>query len=193
MIKQKKSISIFLVLTMILVVLFPTTNVMASETVINGEVDALVIKMSITPTVEWTIDPNNENEEYFTSSILSMVNNSTAPVKISIIDATASTTLTDVLPDHFEDWTNLGKKDSENIALGLNSLETSEFREQIATDTIYIKELTELFNTPEAEFELGSINANKSIMYSLTANHGLAFQSAFTNTNTLSFGVELAD
>ena len=144
----------------------------------------------------YTIDPNNSDGNYLTSSPITIINNSSFPLTISVDKAVNKTNnLEDVLPNDVgdeEDWHNLGKTESESkIALGLKYTD-GDYLEDIKSGTVYFKEIQNSYNL----IDLGVIeskqdNSPSTVSYEIDGFYGLAFSKDMSEDYQITFNIRL--
>lgn len=194
--KVMNKISLGLVATLLVgFILNPITAKAESTTEITGTVVATTFDVSVNLNTTYTINPNATDGTYLQSNDITIVNNSSAPVDVSIQDITASTSFTDYMNTDVgtgtkEDWYALGKTDSQSkIALYLTADDAnSTWRNQLRTTDVFFKEILDSTDA----IALGTINSGDSVVYKVGAYHGLAFDSAITNVNTVTWNFALA-
>ena len=169
-----------------------------SETILNGTINASTFDVSVSSNATYTINPNATDGNYFSASEIGIVNNSVMPIKLDIKSITASTSMTDVLNTDVgtgtkEEWYALGATDSKaKIALSLKEVaDKSTWRSKTRDTDIFFKEILGLTNG--AVIELGTVNSGDTVTYSLDGFHGLAFSEGISNTNTITWSVQLAE
>ncbi len=160
----------------------------ASATVpIEGSISALTISVTHPATVTYAIDPNTGDTYGIIAPEILLVNNTLAPVKVTIesMFSVSGGTLefADVLPTD-KDWANLSVADSkEFIALGIRIPSSMEWNLGYNEGTYYAADMTLV--------EFGTLNYGCMGVLTLVANHGLAFDQAGTAKHSLFFMFDL--
>jgi hypothetical protein len=131
---------------------------------INIRVRAL-INISIPLNMLISINPNISGPGGTISPDITLNNASKEPVIISIqsIVPIGSNELKDVLPTAHPDWTNLGKRQSKDIAIGLNC--KNNWLISYLESPIYIAQIT-------SETDIGKIDKETVGSIELLINHG---------------------
>jgi hypothetical protein len=156
----------------------------ASATVpIEGSISALTVSVTHPATVTYVIDPNTGDTNGIISPEILLVNNTLAPVKVAVESMFSTTSgmleFADVLPTD-RDWANLSVADSkEFIALGIRIPSAMEWNAGYDETTYYAADM--------AFVEFGTLNYNSMGVFTLVANHGLAFDQTYTAMHSLIF------
>jgi hypothetical protein len=160
----------------------------ASATVpVEGSISALTVSVTHPATVSYAIDPNTGDTTGIISPEITLVNNTLAPVRVTVesMFSTPGGTLqfADVLPVD-RDWANLNLADSkEYIALGIKIPSAMEWNSGYNENTYYAFDMTMV--------EFGTLNHGCMGTFTLVANHGLAFDQSYTATHSLCFMFDL--
>lgn len=154
---------------------------------IEGSISALTVSVTHPATISYTIDPNNGDTTGIIAPEITLVNNTLAPVRVTVesMFSTLGGTLqfTDVLPTD-RDWANLSVADSkEFIALGIKIPSAMEWNPGYNENTYYAFDMTMV--------EFGTLNYNCMGVFTLVANHGLAFDQSYTSKHSLFFMFDL--
>ena len=154
---------------------------------IEGSISALTVSVTHPATVSYAIDPNTGDTTGIISPDITLVNNTLAPIRVRVesMFSTPGGTLqfTDVLPTD-KDWANLNVTESkEFIALGIQIPNAGEWNTGYNEDTYYVADMTLV--------EFGTLNHNCMGTFALVANHGLAFDQAYTANHSLFFMFDL--
>ena len=160
----------------------------ASATVpIEGSISALTISVTHPATVTYAIDPNTGDTYGIIAPEIFLVNNTLAPVKVtvesmfSVLGGTLE--FADVLPTD-KDWANLSVADSkEFIALGIRIPSAMEWNLGYNEGTYFAADMSLI--------DFGTLNYNCMGSFSLVAIHGLAFDQAGTAKHSLFFMFDL--
>ena len=155
---------------------------------IEGSISALTVSVTHPATVSYAIDPNTGDTSGIISPEIQLVNNTLAPIKVRVesMFSTSGGTLqfTDVLPTD-KDWANLNVTESKEFAaLGIKIPSVGEWNTGYNEDTHYAADMTLV--------EFGTLNSNCMGTFTLVANHGLAFDQAYTANHSLFFMFDLA-
>ncbi|MFT8889391.1 MAG: DUF5057 domain-containing protein [Ethanoligenens sp.] len=144
--------------------------------------------------VSYAIDPNSA--EPFTAPDLNVTNNSTIPIRVSVLRLAAaaggSLQMNDVLPAKYTDWSKLtAAQTRSDIALGLRVKETAAgsgtWSEIDQYAPLYAAAIS-------GKTSLGVLNPNGAVgKLSFTAKYGLAWDQAYTAVHQLTLYFELAD
>ena len=159
-----------------------TGNVTATVPV-EGSISAITISVTHPATVAYTIDPNSGLTNEIVAPDITLVNNTLVPVNVTVQSflSSAGGTLqfTDVgVVD--KDWDNLNKADSKTyIALGLEIQNAMEWNTGYNENTYYAVDGVPIL--------FGALNNNATGSLSLVAEHGLAFDQAYTAIHSLIF------
>lgn len=151
---------------------------------IEGTISALTVSVTHPATITYSIDPNTGDTTDIVAPDILLVNNTLAPIKVTVesMFSTLGGTLqfTDVMPAD-KDWANLSVADSkEFIALGLKiPHNVMEWNTGFNVGTYYASDMILV--------ELGTLNSNCTGGLMLVANHGLAFDQAYTSMHSLFF------
>ncbi len=161
----------------------------ASATVpVEGTISALTVSVTHPATIAYSIDPNTGDTYGIIDPEITLVNNTLVPVRVTVesMFATPGGTLqfADVLPSD-RDWANLNVADSkEFIALGLKiPPNVMEWNVGYNEGTYYAADMTMV--------EFGTLNYGCMGVLTLVANHGLAFDQAYTSMHSLFFMFDL--
>ena len=138
---------------------------------VTGTIQALMADVTI-PSVspDLVIDPNLPDGAV--SPEFSIENQSTSPIKLDLrtFEQTTST-FNDVLPDKYDSWEGLNKKESQDIALGLIAKE-GEGWQHLTTQTSYV--------AGHSEHEIGVIKPTSRVNFEFDVHHGRAFSESKT-------------
>ena len=150
---------------------------------VEGSISALTISVTHPATITYAIDPNDGDTGSIVTPEILLVNNTLAPVNVmvqSISSASGGTIqFADVLPAE-KDWANLNAADSkEFIALGIMIPSAMEWNVGYDQNTYYASGMSPTL--------FGSLNYNCMGVFTLVANHGLAFDQSYTAMHTLIF------
>jgi hypothetical protein len=150
---------------------------------IEGSISALTVSVTHPATITYSIDPNTGDQYGIIAPEITLVNNTLAPIRVTVesMFSTPGGTLqfTDVMPND-RDWPNLSLADSkEFISLGLRIPTTMEWNPGYDESTYYAFDMTMV--------EFGTLNHNCMGAFTLVANHGLAFDQAYTAKHSLFF------
>ena len=150
---------------------------------VEGSISAITISVTHPATVAYTIDPNSGLTNEIVAPDITLVNNTLVPVNVTVQSflSSAGGTLqfTDVgVVD--KDWDNLNKADSKTyIALGLEIQDAMEWNTGYNENTYYAVDGVPIL--------FGALNNNATGSLSLVAEHGLAFDQAYTAIHSLIF------
>lgn len=187
--------TILLLAVVMLLTLAMTVTVFAEDTTTTGEGDAtatvpiegsisaLTVSVTHPATITYAIDPNTGDTNGIIAPQISLVNNTLAPVKVTVESMFSvlggSLEFTDVLPAD-KDWANLNVADSnEFIALGIRIPNAMEWNAGYDQNTYFAADMMLV--------EFGTLNYNCTGVFTLVANHGLAFDQAGTAKHSLFF------
>lgn len=176
---MKKLISVFFLIALVIRISDSEASAATTaSTVVNGNVAASVLSVSVPSSLAFTVDPNDLDTTYV-SSEANIINNTNAPIEVWVAagnsnfkqSTSSSWKPVDYLPGEL-DWSNLGKTQSESsLALGIKINDPTEWRKVILTDTLWVKEQ----NNIGAAVIFGELNALSSAKVSLEVHHGNAF------------------
>lgn len=203
----KKILSLILVLTMIFSLsavssfaedLLYDDGTTTGDTIVTGTITPTVVSFTIPTSTSFTLDPNQEIGERFVSTGFSVTNNATAPLTVSV-DSFAQKAeqdhfFTDVEPDKYGEWGNLGKTISESeIALGLKIDDSSQWSSVTREATLYVVDSIEADAADaDAAIEIGVINPNQTVDFNFEASHGNSFSEEITSEYVISWIFGLA-
>lgn len=150
---------------------------------IEGSISALTVSVTHPATISYTIDPNNGDTTGIIAPQITLVNNTLVPVRVTVESMFSipggTLQFTDVLPTD-RDWANLSVADSkEFIALGIKIPSAMEWNPGYNENTYYAFDMTMV--------EFGTLNHNCMGVFTLVANHGLAFDQSYTAKHSLFF------
>ena len=150
---------------------------------VEGSISAITISVTHPATVAYTIDPNSGLTDEIISPEIILINNTLVPVNVTVqsLESSVGGTLqfTDVgIAD--KDWVSLNKADSKTyIALGLEIQNAMEWSEGYNINTYYAADGTPIL--------FGILGNNATGSLTLVAEHGLAFDQAYTAMHSLIF------
>jgi hypothetical protein len=149
-----------------------------SETSVIGNVVPTLIQVSAPAVIMFSINPNEEEENRFTSSDIRILNKSNASVKVKIDVGRENFTLAmdspwkpvNMLPDAFE-WKDIGTEESENyIALGVKP-GAGNWKKVTRSEPMYVAE----HDISNADTVFGEIQRNSEAYMQLVSFHGSSF------------------
>ncbi|MGF7058702.1 hypothetical protein [Brassicibacter mesophilus] len=175
----------------------PELDLSQGEMVVNGDIQATVLNVTVPISTAFVINPNGATpEERFIAPDFTVSSGTNAPLKVSVssLEQALDTqySFTDVLPTQFtdEEWEKLNKIDSSTyLALALKTKDNAEWRSLTQTDPLYVKEVLDVGQA----VEIGSLDPNSSATFTLEAKHGNAFDSAIQSKYSITFVFELLD
>ncbi len=150
---------------------------------VEGSITALTISVTHPATLAYTIDPNTGSLGDFIAPDVPITNNTKVPVNITVqsLASSAGGTIqfTDVADDA-KDWANLNLADSKTyLALGISVKDAVGWNIGYDTSAHYaVKADPTLF---------GSLPANTTGTFIMSADFGLAFDQAYTAIHSLIF------
>lgn len=150
---------------------------------VEGSISALTISVTHPATLAYTIDPNIGEAGEFIAPDIPIINNTKAPVNITVQSLASSPggtlQFTDVASNE-KDWKSLNLKDSKSfIALGIN------IKEAAGWNTGYDEGIHYAVKTEPTLF--GSLPANTTGTMTMVADFGLAFDQSYTAMHNLVF------
>ena len=156
---------------------------------IEGSISALTISVTHAATISYTIDPNSGDTSGIIAPDIVMVNSTAAPINVSVQSLASASGGTIQFTDVGENdkvWSNLNKADSKSyIALGIKIPENPyEWNPGYNENTHFA------VNTDPTYF--GTLEWNCMGIFTLVANHGLAFDQSYTAMHSLIFMFSLA-
>ncbi len=133
-----------------------------------GEVKATIASVTLpTAPLSFVLDPNKEPSQQFIASEFSLTNESQAPLTIELKEFVQTTDIfNDVTPDYYDEWENLTKEESKNIALGLVPRESESWL-TFNPGVYYVAKTSNEV--------LGRVKSQSTVDFSFTALHGQAF------------------
>jgi alpha-tubulin suppressor-like RCC1 family protein len=163
----------------------PLTGVVEGngDIIINGEIQALVMSLTVPQAVDFVINPNTtEKDETFISPKFYITNNSALDIGVTVEKLTvaedSSYKFTDVDKDTFteEEWYRLSPSNSMRyLALRIVPQDKSEWVNSLANECQAI----------DTNIKLGIIPSYQSSSLKLQANHGTALQPITCKYNTV--------
>ncbi|MFD2658833.1 leucine-rich repeat protein [Paenibacillus thailandensis] len=165
------------------------TEPISEDVTVTGSVYAIVLRVTVPSEVTFVIDPNQENvEDRFISPVLTVQNQTNAPVKVSIASFDMKQESIDkgfqsVAPSLFTDveWSKLNKTDSKKLAVGIKADKNWQVLDNASTQ----------FANNFSNQVIGTIAANGTSDFVFEAKHGNAFDKAEIIKYTVSFVIEL--
>ncbi|WP_283608494.1 hypothetical protein [Faecalispora anaeroviscerum] len=159
------------------------TGSVTGTVAINGAISPLTISLTHPISAAYAIDPNNGTTGTLTAPDIKVTNNTKVAVNVTVASLTAASggtlTFTDV-DSASKSWSTLNLADSKKyIALGVRAKDTTGWSSGYNTATHWAVK-----TTPTA---VGSLSPAATGTMTLTANHGLAFDSAYTANHSLVF------
>jgi hypothetical protein len=138
-------------------------------------------------TADYAIDPNIGTSGTFTAPDIAVKNNTKVPINVTVSTLKAAeggtVTFTDVEPTA-KTWGSLNAADSKKyIALGIKAKDSTGWGTGYSTATHYASKATASL--------IGSLPTNTTGTFTLTANYGLAFDTACTAKHSLVFMFQL--
>lgn len=136
-----------------------------------GTVKPLMASISVpTTSLEFVIDPNQEEGKKFVAPEFNVVNDTNAALTLELKSFEQKTSIfNDVLPDAHADWNNLSKDESMDLALSLEPLSGSGWKSLVEGQR-YVAD--------SSNYYIGAINPNASVSFKLNALHGSTFTKA---------------
>lgn len=165
------------------------TEPISEDVTVTGSVYAIVLRVTVPSEVTFVIDPNQENvEDRFISPVLTVQNQTNAPVKVSIASFDMKQESIDkgfqsVAPSLFTDveWSKLNKTDSKKLAVGIKADKNWQVLDNASTQ----------FANNFSNQVIGTIAANGTADFVFEAKHGNAFDKAEVIKYKISFVIEL--
>ena len=159
------------------------TGDVTSTVLVEGSISPLMISVTHTATVAYSIDPNTGSTSDIIAPDIMLVNNTLVPINVTVQSLSSSTGGTIQFADVAvtdRDWANLNKADSkEFIALGIEIQDTMEWNTGYNENTYYAADGVPIL--------FGTLNNNAMGSLSLVAEHGLAFDQTYTAMHNLVF------
>ena len=138
---------------------------------VNGNVEPLIADVTI-PSVspDLVIDPNSPDGAI--SPEFEIQNESNSPIRLELkVFEQTTNSFNDVLPDKYDSWEVLNKKESKYIALGLVAKE-GEGWQRLTNSTSYVANHT--------EHEIGVMKPMSQVNFEFEVHHGRAFSESKT-------------
>lgn len=146
--------------------LIPATQ---SDIQVNGIIHPLIVNITV-PSVSPDLVINPNLSEGAVSPEFSVENQSNSPIKLELKTFEQITsTFNDVLPDKYDSWEGLNKKQSEDLALGLTA-KVGNGWQQLTTPTSYVAN--------HLPHEIGVIKPTSTVSFEFDVHHGRAFGEA---------------
>lgn len=147
---------------------------------LTGTIEPLLVSITVpSESLDFVLDPNQEKDRQFIAPELVLRNETYAPLQVELRTFEQVTdVLVDVLPDKYEDWDNLNRRQSEHMALSLNPL----FSDQWLTlnEVPYY-----VANTSNAK--VGTLKGNSEVAFEFKALHGQSFAEVLQPTYRIVF------
>lgn len=155
---------------------------------INGSISPLTISVTHPVSAAYAIDPNTGSTSSLTALDIKVINNTKAAVTVTVASLTAASggtlSFTDVDSDS-KSWATLNIADSKKyIAMGVKVKDSTGWEPGYNTGTYQSVSSTPLI--------IGALPAAAAGTMTLTANHGLAFDNAYTAVHNMVFNFQLA-
>ena len=150
---------------------------------VTGTITPLVGSITVPTTpVSFVLNPNQEAGQQFIAPEFSVSNDTTAPIRLTLNSFEQTTTvLNDVLPDKYDNWEGLNKKESKDIALALVP-KVSDGWVSLTEGHRYVVE--------SSNGDLGVVKAKSSVDFTFSALHGQAFEEVLNPSYRLGFTFE---
>lgn len=147
---------------------------------VNGNVLPMISSVTVpTEALTFVLNPNQEAGQQFIAPDFSITNNTLAPLRIELKSFEQTTdVLNDVLPDKYDSWEGLNKKQSQDIALALEPI-PSEGWLSLNEGPRYVAD--------HSNYALGEIKANSTVEFAFSALHGQSFVEPLTPQYRLTF------
>lgn len=144
------------------------SSIKQTEIKMVGTIDATIASVTVpTAPLTFRLNPNLEPDQQFIASEFSLTNAGQAPLTIELKEFIQITdVLNDVAPDYYDEWNNLTKEESKQIALGLVP-QASESWLTFHPGTYYVAETSNVV--------LGRVKSQSTVDFKFTALHGQAF------------------
>ena len=151
---------------------------------IDGNIQSTLVSISVpSEPLSFVINPNLEYNQQFISPLWTIQNETNAPLTLSIKSfSQTSNTLTDVLPNYYNSWERLSLKESQFIALSLNSSNPEGWLQQ-DNSVVYVADSQNKL--------LGTIKPRDQVNLSFSALHGQSFNQTLTLQYKLTFIFDL--
>ncbi|MBP7400985.1 MAG: hypothetical protein KBA30_00040 [Clostridia bacterium] len=155
----------------------------SSTVTVRGAATPLVFSVMHPTSASWGIDADLEVP--FVSPVLSIRNNSTCPIDVSLTgfvrNPSSTLPFTDVMPDAFPDWSAINREQTlTQLALGIRvHPEESDWLSGYAAATRWAAET--------GSFLFGTLPGGGTGKFDLEARHGLAFDAEYTAQHDLTF------
>ena len=197
---MRKMICLILVAGLLIINMTRSTYVLAkdanSETSVIGNVVPTLIQVSAPAVIMFSIDPNEENGNRFTSSDVRIMNQSNSSVKVKIGVGKENFSLAsdspwkpvNLLPDAFE-WDDIGTSESEGyIALGIKP-HLGKWKKITRSDPLYVAE----HNIINSDIVFGEIQRNSEAYMKMVCFHGSSFGESKECTYKIIWSFSLGD
>jgi hypothetical protein len=159
------------------------TEDVISTVLVEGTINPLMVSVTHTATVAYSIDPNTGSTSDIIAPDIMLVNNTLVPINVTVQSFSSSSGGTIQFADvavSDRDWANLNKDDSkEFIALGVEIQDTMEWNTGYNENTYYAADGVPIL--------FGTLNNNSMGALTLVAEHGLAFDQTYTAMHNLVF------
>ena len=161
----------------------PVTN---REVYISGNILPLVCSVTIpTEPLTFVLNPNAEADQQFIAPEFTITNHTPTSIYLELSRFEQLTqVLTDVLPEAHDDWSQLDRAKSKEMALALVPQPSAGWL-ALEEGPRYVAE--------DSNYYLGEVKANSSVDFTFTAHHGRAFVEALNPQYRLSFIFDFFD
>ena len=154
--------------------------VMNRDVYVDGSILPLVCSVTIpTESLAFVLNPNAEAGQQFIAPEFTVVNHTPTSIYLELKRFEQLTTvMNDVLPEAHEDWSQLNREQSKDIALALVP-KPSEGWLNLEEGPRYVAE--------DSNYYLGEVKAESSVDFTFIASHGRAFVQPIDPKYRLSF------
>ncbi len=159
---------------------------MNREVYISGTILPLVCSVTIpTEPLTFVLNPNAEADQQFIAPEFTITNHTPTSIYLELSRFEQLTqVLTDVLPEAHDDWSQLDRAQSKEMALALVPQPSAGWL-ALEEGPRYVAE--------DSNYYLGEVKANSSVDFTFTAHHGRAFVEALNPQYRLSFVFDFFD
>lgn len=160
--------------------------VMNRDIYVDGNIVPLICSVTIpTESLSFVLNPNEEREKQFVAPEFTITNNNPTSIYLELKTFEQLTdVLNDVLPETHNDWSQLDREQSKDIALALVP-KVSDGWLALDEGPRYVAD--------NSNYYLGEVKAESSVDFTFEAKHGRAFLEAMNPKYRLSFVFDFFD
>lgn len=159
-------------------------SIQEADILVKGEINQTIASINVpTEALIFTLNPNAETGQQFVAPDFSISNKSLAPIGVELkAFEQVTNVLNDVLPNQYDSWEGLNRKQSKDIALAVIP--------QASDSWISLNEGSYYVAGPSNN-KLGQIKGSSTVDFKFSACHGQAFSETLNPEYRLTFVFEL--